>query len=150
MALSFSALDLVVNFVCICRWLEWLVTCTLGGGASEPGVMAQISMSCASYLASLTPSLNVKICFDQQCMRPSSFHLLWFFRMPMIRMVGHLYTPGWRQWAWCDGTNINLLCILPGLTYAIPGCSYLFRPTMYEAFHLVHTSYLSLIWVGTS
>ena len=52
-----------------CRWLECLVTRTLGGGASEPGVVAQISISCASYLASLTQSLNVNICSNQQCMR---------------------------------------------------------------------------------
>ena len=133
-----------------CRWLECLVNCTLRGDASEPGVMAQISISCASYLASLTPSRDVHICLDQQCMRPSSFHLLWFFRMLMIRMFGHLYT--WRrgQWTWCDDTNINLLCILLGFTDAFSKCSYLFRPTKYEAFHLVHNSYLSLIWVGTS
>jgi hypothetical protein len=42
---------------------------TLGGGVSEPGKIAQISISCASDLVSLTPSLNVNICVDQQCMR---------------------------------------------------------------------------------
>ena len=37
---------------------------TLGGGVSEPGKIAQISISCASDLVSLTPSLNVNICVD--------------------------------------------------------------------------------------
>jgi hypothetical protein len=35
----------------------------------ESGVMTQISISCASYLASLTLSLNINIYFDQQSMR---------------------------------------------------------------------------------
>ena len=85
------------------RWLECLVIHTLWGGVSEPSVMAQISICCASYLASLTPSLNVNICFDQQSMRHmlSSWYLacIWvglirlfwsFFEIePMIRMFGH-------------------------------------------------------------
>jgi hypothetical protein len=52
-----------------------LVT-TLGGGASEPGVMTQISISFASYLASLTMALNVNICFDQENMRHAIYLIL--------------------------------------------------------------------------
>jgi hypothetical protein len=42
---------------------------TLGGGVNEPGEMARISISCVSYLFSITQSLDVNICFDQQSMR---------------------------------------------------------------------------------